>query len=203
MYFLYWYLHCVPQTKPKLVYTHTSQQHSKQLARLSLTSIIPTSFPRQDLKTSIAVEFIQVVRGNFGCSVVVSVMLSDCNPFVFFSACSSLPAFLWPARLLTVSLSVPEVSSRQKFSLDSSFLPPAHLYICLWRMETGKERRRWRRDGSGCQQAVSVTRVSTFLLQTILPFSSLSLAPPWSDIVRKSSPPTTHKCSSVMSCVVS
>lgn len=90
MYFLYWYLHCVPQTKPKLVYTHTSQQHSKQLARLSLTSIIPTSFPRQDLKTSIAVEFIQVVRGNFGCSVVVSVMLSDCNPFVFFSACFSM-----------------------------------------------------------------------------------------------------------------
>lgn len=101
-------LNCTAVHKQKPKYYHIQTLLHIQLTihptsrTLSHTSL-PTSFPRQDLKTSIAVEFIKVVRWIVCVRAVwsvVSVLLSGSDLIVSLSASirvfSCLPACLYP-----------------------------------------------------------------------------------------------------------
>lgn len=152
---------------------HTKQPQSPTHCPLWHThTSTHTSFPRQDLKTSIAAEFIKEAWCvNRSCEV-----FSLCCYLGIFPVSRTVPSvtlWMFPCLVFSVTLSVLQVSSREDFRFNSSFLPPPLLCLTVTHREREGEEEGRSTLPTSCQYA----SVSTLLSQNLLPFSSLSFPP--------------------------
>lgn len=163
---------------------------------------MPTSFPRQDLKTSIAIEFIKVIW--------YKVCVRNIKAVIPLMPSSSVQLCFSNNKSFCVYPVCASRRSRQKFRFSSSFLSPAHLYLTLTHWVRDGEEEGGGRDGARCQGAVNVRACLLVFPKPLL------LSPPFSPLPevtglykkKRSQPPTlTHTFHlfsfSVIWCVVS